>query len=56
METFYNWNIQITWGRYRTVERYIRMNMALHVYEYGGEGKCVYMFRCTYAGIRERKM
>jgi len=26
------------------------------VYEDGGGGKCVYIFRCTYAGIRERKM
>jgi len=28
------------------------MNMALNVYEYGRRGKCVYMFRYTYAGIR----
>ena len=28
------------------------MNMAANVYEYGRGGKCVYMFRYTYAGIR----
>jgi len=28
------------------------MNMARNVYEYGREGKCVCLFRCTYAGIR----
>ena len=27
------------------------MNMAINVYEYGRGGKCVYMFRYTYAGI-----
>ena len=32
------------------------MSMAIVVYEYGREGKCVYMFRHTYTGIRERKM
>jgi len=32
------------------------MNMANHVYEYGRGGNCVYMFRYTYAGIREMKM
>jgi len=34
------------------------MNMVINVYEYGREGKCVYMFRHTYAlaGIREMKM
>ena len=31
------------------------MNMAITV-EYGREGKCVYMYRYTYAGIIERKM
>jgi len=31
------------------------MNMTINVYEYEGGGKCVYMFRYTYAGIRERK-
>jgi len=30
--------------------------MAIVVYEYGREGKCVYMFRHTYTGIREMKM
>jgi len=28
------------------------MNMASNVYEYRGGGKCVCMFRYTYAGIR----
>ena len=28
------------------------MNMARNVYEYGREGKCVCLFRCTYAGIK----
>ena len=32
------------------------MSMAIIVYEYGRGGKCVYMFRFTYAGIREMKM
>jgi len=32
------------------------MNMAINVYEYGNGGKCVYMFRHTYTGIREMKM
>jgi len=32
------------------------MNMAVNVYECGRGGKCVYMFRHTYAGIREMKM
>ena len=32
------------------------MNMAINVYEYGRGGKCVYMVRYTYAGIREMKM
>jgi len=32
------------------------MNMAINVYEYGRGGKCVYMLRRTYAGIREKKM
>jgi len=32
------------------------MNMAISVYEYGRGGKCVYMVRYTYAGIREMKM
>jgi len=27
------------------------MNMAISVYEHGRGGKCVYMFRYTYAGI-----
>ena len=34
----------------------ILMNMAINVYEYGRGGKCVYMFRYTYARIREMKM
>jgi len=29
------------------------MNMARNVYEHGRGGKCVYMFRPTYAGIIE---
>ena len=32
------------------------MNMAINVYECGRGGKCVYMFRYTYAEIREMKM
>ena len=28
------------------------MKMAINVYEYGRGGKCVHMFRHTYAGIR----
>jgi len=28
------------------------MNMAINVYEYGRGGKCVCMFRYTYAAIR----
>jgi len=32
------------------------MNLEINVYEYGREGKCVYMFRHTYAGIREMKI
>jgi len=32
------------------------MNMAIIVYEYGRGGKCVYMFRYTYTGIRKMKM
>jgi len=32
------------------------MNMAINVYEYWRVGKCVYIFRNTYAGIREMKM
>ena len=28
------------------------MNMAANVYEYERGGKCVYIFRYTYAGIR----
>jgi len=31
------------------------MNMAIIVYEYRRGGTCVYMFRYTYAGIREMK-
>jgi len=32
------------------------MSMAINVYEYGRGGKCVYIFRYTYAEIREMKM
>jgi len=32
------------------------MNMTISVYGYGTGGKCVYMYRYTYAGIIERKM
>jgi len=32
------------------------MHMAISVYEYGRGGKCVYMLKYTYAGIREMKM
>jgi len=28
------------------------MKLTINVYEYGRGGKCVYMFRYTYAGIR----
>jgi len=30
--------------------------MAINVYEYGRGGKCEYIFRHTYAGIRGMKM
>ena len=30
--------------------------MEIDVYEYGSGGKCVYIFRYTDAGIREREM
>jgi len=30
--------------------------MVINVYEHGRGGKCVYMFRHTYAGIRDMKM
>jgi len=53
---FYNWSIEIIRGHYTILETYIHMNMAINVYEYGRGGKCVYMFRYTYAGIREMKM
>ena len=32
------------------------MNMVENVYEYGRGGKCVYIFRYTHAGIRERDL
>jgi len=32
------------------------MNMVMNVYEYGRGGKCVYMLRHIYVGIREMKM
>jgi len=32
------------------------MNMAINVYEYGGGGKCLYMFRYSYAGTRVIQM
>jgi len=32
------------------------MNMAISVYGYGRGGKCVYMFRHAYEGIREIQM
>jgi len=35
-----------------TITQSIHMNMALNVYEYVRGGKCVCMFRYTYAGIR----
>jgi len=54
--TFYNWSIQIIRGYYRIVETYTHMSTAINVYEYARGGKCVYMFGCTYAGIREMKM
>jgi len=48
--------IQIKRGHYTIVETHIQMNMAIHLYEYGRGGKCVYMFRYTEGGIGERKM
>jgi len=30
--------------------------MAINVHEYEIGGKCVYMFRYTYAGMRDKKM
>jgi len=50
------WSQQIIRRHYRIVETYINMNMARSVYEYRRGGKCAYMFRYTYAGIREMKM
>jgi len=32
------------------------MNMAINVYQYGRGGKYAYMFRYTYAGMRDMKM
>jgi len=32
------------------------MNIAINVYEYGRGGKCEYIFRHTYTGIRGMKM
>jgi len=32
------------------------MNMAINMHEYGRGEKCVYMFKYTYAGIREMKI
>jgi len=32
------------------------MNMARNVREYGRGGKCVYMFKYTYTGIRETNL
>jgi len=32
------------------------MKMAINVYEYEKGGKCAYMFRDTYAGIRIKNM
>jgi len=54
--TFYNWSIQIIKGHYRIVETHIHINTAIKVYEYRREGKRVYMFGYTNAGIREMKM
>jgi len=34
----------------------MHMNIAINVYEYGRGGKCVYMLKYTYAGIREMKI
>ena len=42
------------WNKNRTQN--IDMNMEISVYEYGRGGRCVYMFKCTYAGIREMKI
>ena len=35
------------------VDIYINMNMAINVYEYRRGGKCIYLVRYKYAGIRE---
>jgi hypothetical protein len=32
------------------------MNIAINVYEYGRGGKCAYMFRYKYAGVRGMKV
>jgi len=53
---FYNWSTQIIRSRYTVVETYIHMNMAINVYQYGRGGKYAYMFRYTYAGMRDMKM
>jgi len=37
---------------YTIVETYIHMNMARNECKYGKEGKIVFMFKYTYAGIR----
>jgi len=44
------------WLQVENRTRNIHRNMAINVYQYGRGGKCVYMFRHTYAGITEKKM
>jgi len=54
METYYNWNIQITSGKYRIIEAYIHINMVIDVHEYGRD-KCIWMFQyavaCLFNGL-----
>ena len=39
IEAYYNWNIQIISGKYRIIETYIHINVAMDVYEYKRGGK-----------------
>ena len=49
IEAYYDLNIQNMSVKYRVVVAYINMNTAIDVYEYRRGGKCVFMFRYTYA-------
>ena len=55
-ETYYNWNIYVVSGHDRVIVKYIHMNIAIKLHEYGRGGKCKYMFRYLYSWIREMKM